>query len=97
MAKRFKGVINLDIRESTPDWDAFLPEKAAAGAPNVLVVLYDDTRCTAWSPYGGRIEMPTPQKLADGGLTYSRTPRRSAGDTFGLPHRPQRLPSADAC
>jgi len=25
----------------------------------VLVVLYDDTGCAAWAPYGGRIEMPT--------------------------------------
>jgi hypothetical protein len=28
MPKPFKGVIKLDIRDSTPDWDAFLPDKA---------------------------------------------------------------------
>jgi arylsulfatase A-like enzyme len=72
MAKDFKGKIELDIRDSTPDWDAFLPDKAPEGAPNVLVVLYDDTGCAAWSPYGGRIEMPTLQRLADNGLTYSQ-------------------------
>ncbi len=72
MAKPFQGEINLDIRDSTPDWDAFLPDKAPEGAPNVLVVLYDDTGCAAWSPYGGRIEMPTLQRLADDGLTYSQ-------------------------
>ena len=72
MAKPFKGRIDLDIRDSTPDWDAFLPDKAPDGAPNVLVVLYDDTGCAAWSPYGGRIEMPTLQRLADNGLTYSQ-------------------------
>ncbi|MBV9358702.1 MAG: sulfatase-like hydrolase/transferase, partial [Chloroflexi bacterium] len=72
MAKPFKGTINLDVRDSTPDWDAFLPDKAPAGAPNVLVVLYDDTGLAAWSPFGGRIEMPTLQKLADRGLTYSQ-------------------------
>jgi arylsulfatase len=38
----------------------------------VLVVLYDDTGGAAWSPYGGRIEMPTMQRLADDGLTYSK-------------------------
>jgi arylsulfatase len=38
----------------------------------VLVVLYDDTGCAAWSPYGGRIDMPTMQRLADNGLTYSQ-------------------------
>jgi len=72
MAKEFKGEINLDIRDSTPDWPAFLPDRAPDGAPNVLVVLYDDTGCAAWSPYGGRIEMPTMQRLADNGLTYSQ-------------------------
>jgi arylsulfatase A-like enzyme len=72
MPKQFNGTINLDIRDSTPDWDAFLPDRAPGDAPNVLVVLYDDTGCAAWSPYGGRIEMPTLQRLADGGLTYAQ-------------------------
>ena len=72
MAKEFKGEIKLDIRDSTPDWAAFLADRAPEGAPNVLVVLYDDTGCAAWSPYGGRINMPTMQRLADNGLTYSQ-------------------------
>ena len=72
MPRPFQGTINLDIRDSTPDWDAFLADKAPAGAPNVLVVLYDDTGLAAWSPYGGRIEMPTLQRLADNGLVYSQ-------------------------
>jgi hypothetical protein len=25
MARPFSGVINIDIRDSTPDWEAFLP------------------------------------------------------------------------
>ncbi|HET6506606.1 MAG TPA: sulfatase-like hydrolase/transferase [Baekduia sp.] len=68
----FNGVINLDVRDSTPDWTPYLPQDAPEGAPNVLVVLYDDTGLAAWSPYGGGIEMPTMQRLADGGLTYSQ-------------------------
>jgi arylsulfatase A-like enzyme len=72
MAKEFTGEINLDVRDSTPDWSAFLPDRAPGGSPNVLVVLYDDTGCAAWSPYGGRINMPTMQRLADNGLTYSQ-------------------------
>ncbi len=35
-------------------------------------MLYDDTGLAAWSPFGGRINMPTLQKLADNGLTYSQ-------------------------
>jgi hypothetical protein len=31
MVKPFKGVINTDIRESTPDWDQFIPPKAPEG------------------------------------------------------------------
>jgi arylsulfatase A-like enzyme len=72
MPKPFKGKIELDVRDSVPDWDAFLPDKAPEGAPNVLVVLYDDTGLAAWSPFGGRIEMPTLQRLADNGLMYSQ-------------------------
>ncbi len=72
MAKPFRGVVELDIRDSRPDWDAFLDTRAPVGAPNVLVILFDDTGCAAWSPYGGRIEMPTLDRLAKGGLTYSQ-------------------------
>jgi arylsulfatase A-like enzyme len=72
MAKPFNGEIKLDIRESTPDWSAFLPDRAPEGAPNVLVVLYDDTGLAAWSPFGGRINRPTLQRWADGGLIYSQ-------------------------
>jgi arylsulfatase len=35
-------------------------------------VLYDDTGLAAWSPFGGAINMPTLQKLADRGLVYSQ-------------------------
>ena len=68
MRKPFKGVIETDIRDSTPDWEAFVQPKAPADAPNVLIVLYDDTGFAAWEPYGGRIRMPTLQRLADNGL-----------------------------
>jgi arylsulfatase len=68
----FKGNIQVDVRDSVSDWNAFIPPKAPAGAPNVLVVLYDDTGQAAWSPYGGRINMPTMDRLAANGLTYSQ-------------------------
>lgn len=55
----FKGKIELDIRDSKADWGPFTPKRAPEGAPNVLVILYDDTGLAAWSPYGGRIKMPT--------------------------------------
>ena len=72
MSKPFQGVINVDVRDSVPDWSAFAPPRAPEGAPNVLIVLYDDTGLAAWEPFGGRIRMPTLQRLADGGLRYSQ-------------------------
>ena len=70
--KDFKGTINLDVRDSKADWRPFTPKKAPEGAPNILFVLYDDTGLAAWSPYGGRINMPTLDKLAQNGLTYTQ-------------------------
>ena len=72
MSKEFNGVINLDVRDSVPDWSPYELPKAPDGAPNVLVILYDDTGMASWSPYGGRINMPTLQRLADNGLTYTQ-------------------------
>ncbi len=70
--KKFKGVIKLDVRDSKPDWGPYTPPSAPEGSPNVLFVLYDDTGLAAWSPFGGRINMPTLQRLADAGIIYSQ-------------------------
>jgi hypothetical protein len=37
MAKRFNGTINIDIRDSVPDWAPFEPVRAPEGAPSVGV------------------------------------------------------------
>ncbi len=68
----FKGKIALDVRDSKADWGSFIPKKAKEGSPNILFVLYDDTGLGAWSPYGGKIEMPTLDKLAANGITYTQ-------------------------
>ena len=46
--------------------------KAPEGAPNVVIVLLDDIGFGGPSPFGGPINMPTLQKLADNGLSYNR-------------------------
>jgi arylsulfatase len=69
---QFNGVINLDVRDSVADWGPYREQPAPEGSPNVLIVLYDDTGLAAWSPYGGRIQMPTMDRLAANGLTYSQ-------------------------
>ena len=71
--KKFKGVIKLDVRDSKPDWTPYeLPKRARRARRTCSIVLYDDTGLAAWSPFGGRINMPTLQRLADNGLTYSQ-------------------------
>jgi hypothetical protein len=47
--EKFNGIINLDVCDSKADWPAFLDPKTPEVAPNALVILYDDTGCTAWS------------------------------------------------
>lgn len=68
----FNGKIALDVRDSQPDWAPYSPPVAPDDAPNVLFILYDDTGLASWSPFGGRIDMPAAQKLADRGLLYSQ-------------------------
>ncbi|GAA1794881.1 arylsulfatase [Agromyces lapidis] len=72
MSNSFNGTIKLDVRDSVPDWSPFELPKAPEGAPNILVILYDDTGMASWSPYGGRINMPTLDRLAQNGLTYTQ-------------------------
>jgi arylsulfatase len=45
--------------------------KAPAGAPNVVIVLIDDLGFGATSPFGGPIQTPTLDKLAQNGLRYN--------------------------
>jgi arylsulfatase A-like enzyme len=68
----FHGVIKTDVRDSKADWEPYTPKKAPEGSPNVLFILFDDTGLAAWSPFGGGINMPTLQKLADNGLIYTQ-------------------------
>ena len=49
MTAPFKGTINVDIRDSEPDWSPFEPPKAPDGAPNVLYIVLDDVGFSAMS------------------------------------------------
>ncbi|UBH05351.1 putative arylsulfatase AtsA [Leucobacter sp. Psy1] len=68
----FAGEIRLDVRDSVPDWAPYELQSAPDGAPNVLIILFDDTGMASWSPYGGRINMPTLDRLAADGLVYTQ-------------------------
>ncbi len=72
MAIPFKGTINVDIRDSEPDWDPFEPPKAPAGAPNVVYMVLDDVGFSASSTYGGPIETPNIDRIAAEGVRYTQ-------------------------
>jgi hypothetical protein len=63
-----QGTIKLDIRHSEPDWGPFEQPKAPEGAPNVLMIVWDDVGYGAMDVFGGPIETPTMRRIADSGL-----------------------------
>ena len=67
---RFKGRIGSTYADSEADVIS-LPTPPP-GAPNVLLVLLDDVGFGQTSTFGGPVNTPTLQKLADEGLRYNR-------------------------
>ena len=72
MSKPFQGVVNIDIKDSVPDWAPYAQPMAPEGAPNILYIVLDDVGFSAMEPYGGVIETPTMKRLADAGLTTAQ-------------------------
>jgi arylsulfatase len=72
MREPFKGVVNVDVRDSVPDWTPFEPPKAPDGAPNVLYIVLDDVGFSAMSCYGGPIETPNIDRIVESGLRYTQ-------------------------
>ena len=71
MGKPFKGVVNVDIKDSVPDWEPYTQPIAPEGAPNVLYIVLDDVGYSAMEPFGGLIETPNINRIAERGLTYT--------------------------
>src|SRR4051794_41249706 len=72
MSEPFRGVVNLDIRDSTPDWAPFSQTVAPPGTPNVVYVVLDDVGFGALSCYGGLIDTPNIDRIAAEGLRYTQ-------------------------
>lgn len=72
MATQFNGMINLDIRDSKPDWTPYAEPRAPKDAPNVLFIVWDDTGFGTWDSYGGLVEMPNLKRIADNGLRFTQ-------------------------
>lgn len=65
----FGGTIGRTIAGSRPWWPA--PQQPPKGAPNILVVLFDDVGFSDFGCYGSRIRTPAIDGLAAQGLRYS--------------------------
>ena len=61
-----------DAKDPDTSFPPIEPLRPPQGAPNVLVVLIDDTGFGASSVFGGPVNTPTFQRLADTGLRYTR-------------------------
>ena len=64
----FRGTIGITVKDSVPDWTAPTTRR---DAPNVLVILLDDTGFGNLGCYGSTIDTPYMDGLAANGLRYS--------------------------
>jgi arylsulfatase A-like enzyme len=85
------AIAELDVRKTTAP--PLFQVKAPQGAPNVLVILLDNLGFGATKPFGGVINMPTLERLANNGLIYNNfhtaplcSPSRMALLTGRNPH-----------
>src|SRR5512133_917920 len=62
----FPGVLGRTSDESSPAWPT--PPRAPEGAPNVLIFVLDDVGFGQLSCFGGLVETPVLDRLADNGL-----------------------------
>jgi arylsulfatase A-like enzyme len=66
--EEFRGVIGRTVQESKPWW----PEpKIPKGAPNIVLIVLDDTGFAHFGCYGSNIETPNVDRLAQRGLRFT--------------------------
>src|ERR1700682_53807 len=65
----YQGVVGRTLAESKEWWPE--PVKAPASAPNVVWILIDDVGFGASATFGGLIQTPTFENLANNGLRYT--------------------------
>src|SRR5512135_3736314 len=66
---KFEGVIKEDAKDSKPYWPArVVPPK---GAPNILLIMTDDSGYGVPSTFGGVIPTPALDRIANNGLRYT--------------------------
>ena len=66
---RFPGKIGRSAEESSPAWPQ--PVRAKEGAPNVLFFILDDVGYGQLSCFGGLVETPNIDRVANMGLRFA--------------------------
>ena len=66
------GLITFDAKDPDTKFPPIRDLRPPKGAPNVLVILIDDVGYGATSAFGGPCQTPNFEKLAKGGLRYTR-------------------------
>ena len=66
------GLVTYDAKDPDTSFPPIEPLRPPAGAPNVLIVLIDDTGFGSSSAFGGPCHTPTAERLAANGLRYTR-------------------------
>jgi arylsulfatase A-like enzyme len=71
MPAGFNGRIDIDIRDSEPDWTPYLAPKAPPGSPNVLLLAWDDLGFATMDTFGGPVQCPNMARIAERGVKFS--------------------------
>jgi arylsulfatase A-like enzyme len=69
-APEFKGVIGTTYKDSKPDKISLV--NPPQGAPNVLMILIDDSGYGQWGTYGGQVPTPNLDRVAKSGISFLR-------------------------
>ncbi len=70
--KQYVGVTTYDAKDPDTKFPPIEQLRPPKGAPNVMIVLVDDTGFGASSAFGGPVHTPTAERLAKNGLKYNR-------------------------
>src|SRR5260370_30587706 len=88
--KRMAAKIGKTVGESQPYWPA--APKRPDGAPNILVILFDDVGFADFGCYGSPIATPTIDAIARRGLRYTGFHTPAIGSTPRAPLLTRRTP-----
>jgi arylsulfatase A-like enzyme len=71
VTRPFEGKIATDVRDSEQDWGAYTQASPPEGSPNVVYLLWDDLGIATWEMFGGIVDVPNMQRIAERGLKYT--------------------------